>query len=87
MELGYNKNLRLYLRTQYNPNTGKELRKGQKKNLRGYTEVGTFTTITHKKENIIKTNHAKQNLVLSARGKTTLKKVYLTSFGTIEKLE
>ena len=53
MELGYNKNLRLYLRTQYNPNTGIKLGKGKKKNLRAYTEVGTFTTITLGKKILI----------------------------------
>ena len=47
MERGYNKNLRLYLRTQYNPNP------------RGYTKVGTSTTITHRKENINKPGHGK----------------------------
>ena len=31
MELGYNKTLRLYLRIQYNPNTGRKLGKGRKK--------------------------------------------------------
>ena len=31
MELGHIKNLRLNLRTQYNPNTGTKLRKGKKK--------------------------------------------------------
>ena len=31
MELGCNKNLRLYLLTQYNPNTGRKLGKGKKK--------------------------------------------------------
>ena len=59
MELGYNKNLRLYLRTQCNPNTGRKLGKSKKKNLRGYTEVGTFTTITNRKENINKARHDK----------------------------
>ena len=53
MELGYNKNLRLYLRTQYNPNTGIKLGKGKKKSLRAYTEVGTFTTITLGKKILI----------------------------------
>ena len=59
MERGYNKNLRLYLRTQYNPNTGRKLGKGKKENPRGYTKVGTSTTITHRKENINKPGHAK----------------------------
>ena len=59
MELGYNKNLRLYLRTQCNPNTGRKLGKGKKKNPRGYTEVGTFTTIINRKENINKPGHTK----------------------------
>ena len=59
MELGYNKNFRLYLRTQYNPNTGRKLGKGKKKNPRGYAEVGTFTTITHMKENNNKSGHSK----------------------------
>ena len=31
----------------------------RKKDPRGYTEVGTFTTITHRKENINKPGHAK----------------------------
>ena len=59
MKLGYNKNLRLYLRTQYNPNTGRKLGKYKEKNPTGYMEVGTFTTITHRKENINKPGHAK----------------------------
>ena len=59
MEHGYSKNLRLYLRTEYNPNTGRKMRKGKKKNPGGYTEVGTFTTISHRKENIDKPGHAK----------------------------
>ena len=36
MELGHIKNLRLNLRTQYNPNTGTKLRKGKKKFERIY---------------------------------------------------
>ena len=59
MEFGCNKNLRLYLRTQYNPNTGTKLVKGKKKNPREYTKVGIFTTITHRKENINKQRRAK----------------------------
>ena len=59
MEHGYSKNLRLYLGTEYNPNTGRKLGKDNKKNQRGYTEVGTFTTISHRKENIDKPGHAK----------------------------
>ena len=31
MELGYNKYLKLYLRTQYNPNAARKLGKGKKK--------------------------------------------------------
>ena len=31
MDLGYNKNFTLYLRTQYNPSTGRKLRKDRKK--------------------------------------------------------
>ena len=58
MEFGYNKNLRLYLRTQCNPNTGRKLGKCKKKYLREYTEVEIFTTITHRKENIDKPGHA-----------------------------
>ena len=33
------------------PNTGTKLGKGEK-TPKGYTEVGTFTTNTHRKENI-----------------------------------
>ena len=50
---------------------GRKLGKSEKKDLRGYTEVGTFTTITNRKVNINKPDHAKQNLVPSVRGKTT----------------
>ena len=42
MELEYNKYLRLYLWKQYNPSTGRELGKGNKKTLKGYTEVASF---------------------------------------------
>ena len=59
MKLGYNKNLMLYLRTQYNSNTRRKLGKGKEKNTRGYTEVRIFTTITDRKENINKPGHAK----------------------------
>ena len=44
----------LYLRTEFNPNMQTKLEK-VKKNLREYTEMGTFTTITHGKEILI--NH------------------------------
>ena len=71
MKLGYNKNLRLYLRTQYNSNTGRTPRKGTKKNPRGCTEVGTFTSITLRKENVNKPGHAKENLVPSVRRKSS----------------
>ena len=47
MELGYNKYT--ILRTLYNPKTGTKLEKGKKKNPRGYTKEGTFTTITDRK--------------------------------------
>ena len=59
MELGCNKNLRLYLLTQYSPNTGRKLGKGKKKTPRRHTKVGTFTTITHRTKNINKPGHAK----------------------------
>ena len=55
MELGYNKNLTLYLRKQYHPNTGTKLGKSKK---RMQKEVGTFTAISHRKENINKPGHA-----------------------------
>ena len=58
MEFGYNKNLRLYLRKKCSPNTGRKLGKCKKKYLRGYTEVGIVTTITHRKKNIDKPSHA-----------------------------
>ena len=59
MKLGYNKNFRFYLRTQYNPNTERKLGKGKKKNPRGYTQVGRFTTLTHRNKNINKPGHDK----------------------------
>ena len=59
--------------TQYNLNTERKLGKDQKKNPRRYAEVGTFTTITHRKGNINKPGQAKKNLVPSVRGKTTRK--------------
>ena len=59
MELGYNKNLRSYLRTQYHPNTGTKLGKSKKRNTRGYVEVGASITITQKKKNINKPGYTK----------------------------
>ena len=59
MKPGYNKDFRLYLRTQYNPKTGRKLGKGKKKNPGGFTQVGTFTTLTHTNKNINKPGHAK----------------------------
>ena len=53
MEFGYNKNLTLYLRTQYQPNMETKLGKSKKNNPRGYTEVETFTTITHRKNQVM----------------------------------
>ena len=38
---------------------GNKTEKKQEKNPKGYTEVGTFTIITHRKESINKPNHAK----------------------------
>ena len=37
----------------------KKLGKGKKKNPRGFTEMGKFTTITYRKENFNKSRHAK----------------------------
>ena len=39
MELGYNKNLRLYHRTQYNPNTGRKQGQGKKKIYQGKKSI------------------------------------------------
>ena len=59
MKFGYNYNLKLYLRIQYQLNTGTKLGKSKKKNPKGYTKVGKFTTTTQRKENINKPDHAK----------------------------
>ena len=53
MELLYNKNLRLNLRTQYQQKAGTKLGKSKKKTLTGYREGGTFPTVNHRKENLI----------------------------------
>ena len=42
-----------------------------KKNPRGYTELGTFTTLTHRKENINKSGQAMEYLVPIVSGKPT----------------
>ena len=44
---------------QYQLNTGTKLGKSKKKNPKGYTKVGKFTTTTQRKENINKPDHAK----------------------------
>ena len=47
------------IRLGSNKNTGTKLGKDKKKNPRRSTEVGTFTTITHRKENMNKPGLAK----------------------------
>ena len=59
MKVRYNKNLKLYLRTQYQLNSGTKLGKSKKKNPKGCTEGGKFTTTTQRKENINKQGYAK----------------------------
>ena len=60
MELGYNKNFS-YTYGYNTIQTRKENWEKIRKKIResGYTEVRTFTTITHTKENINKLGHAK----------------------------
>ena len=59
MKVRYNKTLKLYLHTQYQLNSGTKLRKSKKKNPKGCTEGGKFTTNTQREENINKQIHAK----------------------------
>ena len=61
MEFGFNKNLRLYLRTQHHRNTRTKLGKGKEKNPRG------FTTITHRKENFNKPGHPPAEILQNIR--------------------
>ena len=56
---GMTARLEPYYYYYYYYNTETKLGKDKKKNLRGYTEVETFTTITHRKENINKPGRAK----------------------------